>query len=311
MSSPRQAVTLPIVLTLLAACSSVVPQDDPAVTIASPLAKACASYPISVTPGAGAESEVRAGFARIAPGAEVSFASARGTASLVTNVRLSVGSCPRGRNADAQARHLIDGARDAFRLDPSEWTTTFAPTCDQIAAEGTMVSWTRTSLGGAPVRKDVFNYRLRRAGLSVWVDFVSAFYLPPASAALADDMRGCAKLDPVAAEASLRTSQLPFTTFQYCSATGSGKYEPEPRDAFALGAEYWEWEEDAAGAHLRRSREGSLHVDSANHTPQLIASDANCYRDGENRIGFGLRFDAVSSKLEESKPGIDCVVCAH
>lgn len=312
LPAPASALALALALTLLASACAVVPDADPARSVDTALkGRACSTYPIAVTPPPSAEANVRAAFEKLSPGAVVQFAAPRGTASFVSNLHVSLGTCPRGRNADAKARLVIDGAAEAFRIDSSEWTTTHAPTCDAIPPEGTMVYWTRTSFGGAPMRKDVFAYRLRRGGLSVWIELATGFYLPPASAALKEDMAGCAPFDPAAAEGSARSAALPFQTFQYCSPTGDGKYAPEARDLFALDADYWEWNEERTGVRLQRVREGSLKVDSANHTPALIASNANCSWQGTNNIGFGLRFDSVGSKLQESHPGIDCVVCAH
>lgn len=301
-----------LALTLLASACAAAPDGEPAQSVHTALeGRACSTYPIALTPPASAEADVRAAFEKLSPGAVVQFAAPRGTASFVSNLHVSLGTCARGRDADAKARLVIDGAAEAFRIDSSEWTTTYAPTCDAIPAEGTMVYWTRASFGGAPMRKDVFAYRLRRGGLSVWIELATGFYLPPASAALEEDMAGCAPIDAAAAEGSVRTTSLPFQTFQYCWPTGDGKYTPEARDGFTLGADYWEWNEEPTGVRLQRVREGSLKVDPANHTPALIESNANCSWRGVNNIGFGLRFDSVSSKLQESRPGIDCVVCAH
>lgn len=276
-------------------------------------AKACSVYPIPVAPEPGADASIRAAFAKLAPGSTVTVSAQRGTLSSVANMNVSLGQCPRGRNVDDRVRELVAAAPDAFRMDPNEWASGFAPTCEQVSDSGTLVTWSRGAIGGATMRKDVFAYQVKKAGQFVVVSFVSGTYLPIASAGLATDIAGCAKLDPKAAEESVRRAKLPFETFQYCSPTGSGIYEPEARDSFALGDEYWEWDDGpiGGGVMLKRTRSATLEVAEANHTKALIASNANCSWAGVNHIGFTLRIDAVRSALFESSPGVGCVVCAH
>jgi len=276
-------------------------------------AKACATYPIPVTAEPGADAEIRAGFAKLAPGSSVTVSAQRGTLSTVANMNVSLGQCPRGRNVDDRVRELVAASPDAFRMDPKEWASGFAPTCEQVSESGTLVTWSRGAIGGETMRKDVFAYQVKKAGQFVVLSFVSGTYLPVASPALANDMAGCAKLEPKLAEESVRKAKLPFETFQWCSPTGSGIYEPEARDTFALGDEYWEWDDGpiGGGVVLRRTRSATLQVFEKNHTPALIASNANCSWQGVNHIGFTLRIDAVRSALFESSPGVGCVVCAH
>lgn len=276
-------------------------------------AKACSTYPIPVAADPGAEAEIRAGFAKLAPGSSVTVSAQRGTLSTVANMNVSLGQCPRGRNVDDRVRELVAASPDAFRMDPKEWASGFAPTCDQVSESGTLVTWSRGAIGGETMRKDVFAYQVKKAGQFVVMTFVSGTYLPIASPALANEIAGCAKLEPKVAEESVRKAKLPFETFQWCSPTGSGVYEPEARDTFALGDEYWEWDDGpiGGGVVLRRTRSATLQVFEKNHTPALIASNANCSWQGVNHIGFTLRIDAVRSALFESSPGVGCVVCAH
>lgn len=276
-------------------------------------AKACSTYPIPVTAEPGADAEIRAAFAKLAPGSSVTVSAQRGTLSSVANMNVSLGQCPRGRGVDDRVRELVAASPEAFRIDPKEWASGFAPTCDQVSEAGTLVTWSRGAIGGETMRKDVFAYQVKRAGQFVMLSFVSGTYLPVASAALTNEIAGCAKLEPKVAEESVRKAKLPFETFQWCAPTGSGIYEPEARDTFALGDEYWEWDDGpiGGGVLLRRTRSATLDVFEKNHTPALIASNANCSWQGVNHIGFTLRIDAVRSALFESSPGVGCVVCAH
>lgn len=118
----------------------------------------------------------------------------------------------------------------------------------------------------------------------------------------------CPTIDPRTAEASARAEKHAFRVFDRCVPIRDLAYSPLADDAFELGASHVDWD-DATSVAFSHHVDGALRIARANHTTELIQSDANCPYLGVNRIGFALRFDAVSSKLAESKAGIDCVVC--
>jgi len=82
------------------------------------------------------------------------------------------------------------------------------------------------------------------------------------------------------------------------------------QDAVSITRQYWSWENAGTGVALSKRADGELQVAEANHTPALIASNANCSWQGINHIGFTLTFDATTSKLLASRPGVGCVVRA-
>ncbi len=299
---------------LLGGCTAADPPEPAAVT-SEALSKACAAYPLTLVADLGAEARVRGAFEALSPGASVTFARDRGTISMASNLSISLGICPRGRSVEDRVRALVGASPEAFRIDPKEWVATFAPTCDQVSDSGTLVTWTRTALAGASVKKDAFAYSVRMKGSMLVMTFASGTYLPPASDALRADLARCAPFDVAAAEASLRRSTLPFQTFQYCIPTGDDEYTPEARDAVAFGDDFWEWDEPLGTAGdrvvLRRTRAATLEVAEANWTKPLLASNANCAWGGVNHVGFTLRLDSVASSLTESAPGVGCVVCVH
>jgi hypothetical protein len=59
-----------------------------------------------------------------------------------------------------------------------------------------------------------------------------------------------------------------------------------------------------------KTTQGTLALDAANYTPDLIQSNANCPRpDGQPNIGFRLTMDSVTATLAGYQPGLKCVVC--
>jgi hypothetical protein len=302
-------------LLVLGACTALVAsaacaapaEPDAFAGSASPLKGA--AYPVHVAPDPAAEARVLGALAELAPGAHVDFAPARGTLALVTGIELKVASCRALESVAPRLRAFVDAHPAAFAIDTKEWDTETAPRCDAISSSGEWVTWRRVSYGGLPVEHDVFALRVARTGRLVSITAVSGNYLPPATAATAAAMRAAPAFDRARGEAEVRATKLPYEIYEMCAPAGSGDYGAETSDAVDVTRETWLWDETATGADLRRVTYGALRVDPANYTPELLASDANCPREGAPHVGFAVTWDGVSSAVTYTHPGIDCVVC--
>jgi hypothetical protein len=299
---------VPFVGCIAAATACTSTPAEPAGTTES--AYSAPSYPIHVEADPQAEARTRAALTAIAPNATLWFSRARGTLSSVGGLDLSLGSCPRGRSTAPMLRALVAAHADVFQIDPKEWATDSAPSCESVSTEGEWVSWPRATYGGAPMKHDVFALRIRRLGLGVVrLEGAAGTYLPPASAATRDAMAATPPISSKTAETTARETKLPYQLFSYCIPGASGSYLPRANDTFAIESSAWRYDETATGVDLVERTRATLRVDTANVTPELVQSNANCPSYGVAHVGWVLTFDTPKSSLLESTPGIDCVVC--
>ncbi len=124
------------------------------------------------------------------------------------------------------------------------------------------------------------------------------YLVPPAAPPTA-----CATGDELAA--AVVGHEQPYSTFQFCGATGDGIWTVAGTDSRILGDEGWYFD----GAKLIAAREIDIGVAPAAITQQLRDSDLNCCGviDAVDCIGLRLIVDAQTGKVLDQRR--HCIVC--
>ncbi len=260
--------------------------------------------PFRFTPDPDAEDRARDRLAIVAPAATLSWSPTRGTLATVTNLNLPIGDCD--GDLGALIADLLESEPDIFQLDTSEWKSwpllsCAAPPIDQ------WISGYRTQIAGHDAQGDVLGFRLKQTAAGIVLDAISATYLPSEIPGLEQRLDACPELSKEQAHALAFAASLPYSTFDYCTPTGSGRYQPAPGDALELGKPFVGWGQANAFApvDLFLRTPATLTVSPKHHTPELLQSSAYC----PPTVGFRLTFEPTQPSLLESSAGIDCVVC--
>jgi hypothetical protein len=208
---------------------------------------------------------------------------------------------------------LVEAHPSLFQIDRDEWNPASFVPCSVVQDSNQIITVARTTVGGHPVTADTFAFILRRIGGVVHLRAVVGNYLPISTPDLTDAMDPCPDLNQAAAQATVLTTALPFTTFQLCQWSGFGSYDVAGDDTIAFETEAtWNWYDDPPNQQvmLVKHWSGRVIVNPNNYAPELMSSDAYCpdSTDGDD-MGFRLSFDAVTGELLSSEPGLECIVC--
>lgn len=279
-----------------------------------PAIDTCDPYPLEWAADPLAEAAAVAELAMVAPEAALSWDPERGTLSSLSDVNLPLAMCPDGVDAMSFAWDVVEAHPDIFDIDRTEWGPATSIPCNIIQGTDRTVTISRATLGGQPVLRDTFVFRLRRIDDVVTLRSVVGTYLPASTPELTELMGRCRDLDLESAEAELQSTALGYTRFFQCAPQGVGEYTPVASDTFDWDAEgFWGWEDAVGddGVLLTKQWAGRVVVDEANYDDPLLMSDAVCPNEAGNDIvvGFRVTFDAVTNALLGSMPGIGCLVC--
>ncbi|MBL8951966.1 MAG: hypothetical protein JNK82_14380 [Myxococcaceae bacterium] len=269
----------------------------------------CSPYPLAIDVGPNGQAAAQAELAVLSPGATLSWSQVRNTPAVISGAAFSF-ECAPGKDARKLWLDYASAHPALFRLDASEWQTSPVP-CESVTAEAIWLSATRATYAGLPARSDTFAWRWRRDGANVVVEGVAGSWVPPAQYNDALALRACADLDEKKAESTARDTKLGYTVFSWCAPVGSGSYLASPVDTFAADPNAFIELSDQTGKVLaRKINDAKVVLDPSSYTPELLQSDANCpLSGGTPHVGFALRFDAVTGRLDDVKPGIGCIVC--
>jgi hypothetical protein len=267
-------------------------------------APACAPYPVplSFLP---AEAEARLELATFAPGAALTWSSARATPTEIFGTNAAF-ACD-GDVHDAVFA-LLESHPALFRIDRDDWEREPPFACSSVTTPTLTLSIERASFGGQPVHKDKVSLFLRLAAGGLVLDGLYGSYLPRPTRTQAELLKACAPAPTTALEATARATSYGYQVYDQCAPYGGGTYAPDSADRFELDGAQWTWDDAPTGVTMRRLRRGRILIDPSNLTPELTASDAYCGPDA--RAGFTLIFDDVTGELLEAWPGVDgCIVC--
>lgn len=266
----------------------------------------CLPYPRTLSVGPDGQSDARAELDTFAPNATLLWSSVRNTPSSIHAFELEL-KCPAGKDAEAVVFEFVAAHPTLFRIDPAEWSRTNIP-CEAVSTTPQFASEAHVRFANQPASADRFAWRWFGGDERITVTAFVGTWIPPANIGDEIALRSCPSFDAVSAEQKLPQTGLSYSTFQWCSPTGSGKYFMQSGDTFEPDAtEYLTWNEANL---LRKQVRVSLRVAPQNLTPALLSSDANCPAPGgAPRVGFSLTYDAVTGELLDVKPGIECIVC--
>jgi len=273
----------------------------------------CEQYPIPRQPADGARAAAQAELASLSPGATMTWNVDTGTLTSIWQLALPLPGCTDGHDVGAQVSAALAAHPPLFQLALAEWQAP-APFDCKFLGEQTTITLGRRLLAGRPVAKDVFVYSLDRIDGVAQLTTVNGTYLPPLDAAIGKTMAACNSLTEAAATAAARHTPLQATVFSRCAPMGTVFYTPKSNDVFQVSPdEEWTWADDPGQVLLTGQRTLRVIVDPANHTPDLLSSDANCPAPGgagdDFVIGFDITFDVHTGEILHVKPGLDCIVC--
>jgi hypothetical protein len=272
----------------------------------------CDQYPIAFRPSSTAQAAAQAELSGLSPGARLTWNDNTGTLSSVFQLAFPLLGCTAGRDVGAQVFEVLAAHPTLFQLDLSEWRAPPPFDC-KFLGNFEILNTARLRLAGRPIGVDFLAYSLRRINGVVHLDAVIGTYLPIFGAAMSDMMSACTTLTEAAAVATLRKTPLPATVFSQCSPIGAITYTPRTNDLVSSRpGDVWTWHEDVGQSLLSGQRTLRVVVATANHTPELLASDARCPvgNTGEDfTIGFDIVFDVHTGEVVSVKPGLGCVVC--
>lgn len=252
------------------------------------------------------EDEARELLGKLSPDAEMSWSSERGAPASITGLALVV-PCAKGELVGPTLLSELEGHGALFQVEADEWTMVDVP-CGGLTGP-TILAVQRLTYAGQGTTDSAA--AIVSAGpwpthvtLEAWI----GHYLPPADPALVATLESCPDLDPEKAEEAADKHMFPFGIYDQCARVGEGEYQRQTGDLFAIGAAHWSYSEASDHVVLFKRTAATLWVAPSNHTPALLASDANC---PVGTVGFDMAFDALTGALVASDPGIgNCVVCA-
>ncbi len=313
MNRPRLLSLLCFTALTLTACGT---SEGNAQRQAQPLSSddlwqpACDKYPVEFTPGPKREQNARDYLDLHFPTAQLQWSSARGTLQSVFGLSMTIDGCGSGDDAYELAAKLAAQHGDLFQFDGAEWAADGVLDCSLLTGGTQFLGFNRTTLAGLPMQKDRLTFFAHRNGKDLVLTGAAGFYLPPAPPDLALALSGCTSRGGDELQKAGLNAKYPFETFFWCAPTGSGVYAPNLIDEVELqGGPFWSYDE-TPGVALRLRHAAALRVHEDNHTPQLLASNANC-PDWQNQpqVGFTIGLDAVLAEVESTMPGVGCIVC--
>jgi hypothetical protein len=272
----------------------------------------CDDYPIALSPDPGAEARAQGDLFGFAPDASMLWHPARGTFWFVT-LSVPLPQCAAQADVYTQLFALTRAHPDLFQPDLKEWKRPAPYPCGQVGAVAQVLEIQRAKVGSHPIAHDLMKFTVQRINGVVKLEALYGEYLPPAKPWLDQSLSACPNLNHAIARQVVLGSEFPYSIFDTCYWIGADTYSPNGLDtiAFVVGSS-WAWQEDPTLPRVlfRKSTQGRLVVNPANHTPDLINSDANCPgENGQPNIGFRLTMDSVTNGLVVSQPGLNCIVC--
>lgn len=236
-----------------------------------------------------------------------------GTLRSILQLATPLRGCTDGQDVGAQVLDVLTAHPALFHLDPAEWRLPPPFDCRYLGDHETLTLG-RHHLAGRPIARDVFTFSLQRIDGVVHLSSVNGTYLPVLGAATGDTMAACNTLTEAAAIARAQTTPLRASVFSQCNPTGTVTYTPQANDTFQLApTDVWTWHEATPGVLLSGERTLRVILHPANHTPDLLSSDARCPTpdgDGDDfTVGFDVVFDVHTGEIVSVKPGLDCIVC--
>lgn len=274
---------------------------------------ACQS-PFEVTPDPTAEATALAALQALSPTATLTWAPARGTLSSIQGLVVELPTCTGNTNAYDLFLDYLAGSSALFQIDPSEWSAGTLP-CSEILANGFhTLSIHRVGYGPFALDTDVFSVVADvQNGTAIFRNF-SGVYIPPPTPAMVATLQGCQPKDTL--------SDILATPFSYqvfapppaaqCTAASIGSYTPTAADTATLDPTVrMRWEENTA-VTIHPESTATVVVASANYTPELENSDANCADfDGNPNIGWVRTFDSFTGNVlyDHRSPDPYCTVC--
>lgn len=271
----------------------------------------CDDYPIALEPDPNAQAQAEGELQSLAPDAAMIWHSARGTFWFVT-LSVPLLQCGGQDEVFGQLFGLTRAYPHLFQLNLEEWELPAAYACAQVGEVAQVLEIKRARVGSHPIAHDLMRFTVQRVNGVVELRALFGEYLPPVTRLFDMKLSACRDLDDELAHQVVLDSLFPYSIFDTCFYIESGEYSPNRLDTIGFDAEaHWAWHEDPISPKVffTRSSYGELLLDSRNHTPELIQSDANCPDVNGPEIGFRLTFDTVKTQLVASQPGLDCVVC--
>ncbi|MFT3706578.1 MAG: hypothetical protein QM817_02820 [Archangium sp.] len=237
------------------------------------------------------------------PGATVTVSASRGTIALLSGFELQL-RCTPGRAIDSVIIESFAALPDVFRIDASEWAGEGTVSCAQVS-DGAYVTLTRQRAGSAVLSdQTAVVHVVKSLGGRVSVNMVVGWYLPPAGE-LEKAMSNAVSVEDKSLLETIQNTSLPYTTFDRCVMTGSGKWQVASGDEVSLDKPRWAKNEDATGTTMWQQRVATIVIAPGNVKPELIQSDAYC----PPRVGWRVTADSLKGQVVGSAPGLGCVVC--
>jgi hypothetical protein len=263
-----------------------------------------------------AEANARNALKSLSETATLDWAPVRGTISSVSGLTFPLANCTGSTDVYQLLFEMLKNNPILWQIDPTEWKADGVVTCDSITGFQTL-HIRRKKYGPYPTRIDAFHAVTDLVNGVVILRNFSGTYIPPAPPALIAMMQACADRPDSAAEAELRA--VPFGYDEYgmsptpaCTIIGHATYTATPADTMTLSPEVTAVWEELDTIQIHRERDAILTVVSANYTPALLNSSADCVDDNFNpQVGWFRTFDAINSKVvfENGSPDPYCIVC--
>jgi hypothetical protein len=163
----------------------------------------------------------------------------------------------------------------------------------------------RQRAGSSPVGDQTAVIRLRRSlGGRVSVSLVVGYYLPSAPQ-LEQAMASAVGVEDKVLLSAVEATSLPYTTFDRCMWTGSGKWQVAAGDEVSLDKPRWVRVQDATGTTMSQQRVATVLIADANVKPELLQSDAYC----PPRVGWRVTLDSLKGEVRDLAAGVGCIVC--
>lgn len=266
----------------------------------------CEPYPVALTlPDT--QAAALADLQSFAPNATLNWAPLHGTLSTASGLGVTLDCAGNNNDVWDAAWALFEEHPVLFQLNREDWPTATPYPCSAVTSSS-VTSMYREKLAGLDVQKDVFGLFIAPANGGVQLNGVSGFYLPALGP---EDIQDCPNLPDSELEEIARAHVYTYSTYSFCSPTGSGTYTPQPNDVISFDSTTWRWEDPPTGVVATKLRYGTLILDESNWTEELMASDANCPDEsGQERVvGFRISVDPVTGESFFAGPGVGCIVC--
>ncbi|AKF10303.1 hypothetical protein [Sandaracinus amylolyticus] len=271
--------------------------------------------PFELTPDPGAEARAATALAALDPAASLTWVANRGTLSSITGLAIPLPECDGAEDAYDALFEVLEASPDLFQIDRDEWRPDSTYPCSAVTENVDFLRIRRVAYGPYAMVNDVFTVAVeRRAGVVTLFGF-GGQYIPSPDATLVDGLEACPERPEEVVEAIVRATPFHYTHFapppaDGCQPVGEGMYTAAPGDAVTFDDAVELLWDDAAPIRMRRLRAVTLELATANHTAELIQSDANCSIEGR-RIGWIRIYDEVTGEIvsEIKTPVRGCIVC--